>query len=89
MFFKEYPNVESFKKDLYEKIEIGLKQAEQGLGRPAKECFKELEEKYNLWKNTVSSLSIFPERYSKINDKFDTKNVRKNYRLINMWLFMK
>lgn len=48
MFFKEYPDVESFKKDLYEKIEIGLKQAEQGLGRPAKECFKELEEKYNL-----------------------------------------
>lgn len=28
-------------------------------------------------RNTVSSLSIFPERYSKINDKFNTKNVRK------------
>ena len=48
MFYKEYPDVESFKKDVYEKIEIGLKQVEQGLGRPARECFKELEEKYNL-----------------------------------------
>lgn len=48
MFYKEYPDAESFKKDVYEKIEIGLKQVEQGLGRPAKECFKELEEKYNL-----------------------------------------
>ena len=48
MFYKEYPDIESFKKDVYEKIEIGLKQVEQGLGRPAKECFKELEEKYNL-----------------------------------------
>ena len=28
-------------------------------------------------RNTVSSLSIFPERYSKINDKINTKNVRK------------
>ena len=53
MFYKEYPDVESFKKDVYEKIEIGLKQVEEGLGKPAKECFKELEEKYNLWKNTV------------------------------------
>jgi len=53
MFYKEYPDVESFKKDVYEKIEIGLKQVEQGLGRPARECFKELEEKYNLWKDTV------------------------------------
>ena len=48
MFYKENPDVESFKKDVYEKIEIGLKQVEEGLGRPAKECFKELEEKYNL-----------------------------------------
>jgi len=53
MFYKEYPDVESFKKDVYEKIEIGLKQVEEGLGRPAKECFKELEEKYNLWKSIV------------------------------------
>lgn len=32
---------------------------------------------YTEVRNTVSSLSIFPERYSKINDKFNTKNVRK------------
>ena len=31
MFYKEYPNFESFKKDLYEKIEIGLKQAKEEL----------------------------------------------------------
>ena len=28
-------------------------------------------------RNTVASLSIFPERYSKINKNFNTKNVRK------------
>ena len=48
IFYKEYPNFESFKKDVYDKIEIGLKQMENGQGRPAKECFKEMEEKYNL-----------------------------------------
>ena len=52
IFYKEYPDFESFKKDVYEKIEIGLKQVEEGKGRPARECFKELEEKYNLWKST-------------------------------------
>ena len=52
IFDKKYPDFESFKKDVYEKIEIGLKQVEEGKGRPAKECFKELEEKYNLWKST-------------------------------------
>ena len=48
MFYKEYPDVESFKKDVYEKIEIGLKQVEEGEYVPAEEGFKELEEKYNL-----------------------------------------
>lgn len=48
IFYKEYPNFESFKKDVYEKIEIGLKQVEEGKYRPARECFKELEEKYDL-----------------------------------------
>lgn len=48
MFYKEYPDVESFKKDLYEKIEIGLKQVREGKGIPAEQGFKELEEKYNL-----------------------------------------
>lgn len=28
-------------------------------------------------RNTVYSLSIFPERYSKINNNFNTKNIRK------------
>ena len=48
MFYKEYPDFESFKKDLYEKIEIGLQQAREGKGTLAREFFKEMEEKYNL-----------------------------------------
>ena len=48
MFYKEYPDVESFKKDVYEKIEIGLQQVREGKGTPAREFFKEMEEKYNL-----------------------------------------
>ena len=49
MFYKEYPDFESFKKDLYEKIEIGLQQVREGKYTPAEEFFKEMEEKYNLW----------------------------------------
>ena len=52
MFYKEYPDVESFKKDVYEKIEIGLKQVEEGKYTSAEEFFKEMEEKYKLWKST-------------------------------------
>ena len=52
MFYKEYPDFESFKKELYEKIEIGLQQAKEGKGTLAREFFKEMEEKYNLWKST-------------------------------------
>jgi len=48
MFYKEYPDFESFKNDLYEKIEIGIQQAKEGRGTPAREFFKEMEEKYNL-----------------------------------------
>lgn len=48
MLYKEYPDVESFKKDLYKKIEIGLQQARDGEGTLAREFFKEMEEKYNL-----------------------------------------
>ena len=48
MFYKEYPDVESFKKDVYEKIEIGLKQVEEGEYTSAEEFFKEMEEKYKL-----------------------------------------
>ena len=32
---------------------------------------------YNEVRNTVFSLSIFPERYSKINENFRTENIRK------------
>ena len=32
---------------------------------------------YTEVRNTVSSLSIFPERYSKINNNFNTRNLRK------------
>lgn len=48
MFYKEYPDFESFKKDLYEKIEIGLQQVREGKYTPAEEFFKEMEEKYDL-----------------------------------------
>ena len=48
MFYKEYPDFESFKKDVYEKIEIGLQQVKEGKYTPAEEFFKEMEEKYGL-----------------------------------------
>lgn len=48
MLYKEYPDVESFKKDVYEKIEIGLQQVKEGKYSPAAEFFKEMEEKYDL-----------------------------------------
>ena len=43
IFYKEYPDFESFKKDVYEKIEIGLRQVKEGKYTPAEELFKELE----------------------------------------------
>lgn len=48
MFYKEYPDFESFKKDVYEKIEIGLQQVREGKYTTAEEFFKEMEEKYDL-----------------------------------------
>lgn len=48
MFYKEYPDFESFKKDLYEKIEIGIQQVREGKYTPAEDFFKEMEEKYDL-----------------------------------------
>ena len=48
IFNKKYPDFETFKKEVYEKIEIGLRQVSEEKYRPAKECFKELEKKYNL-----------------------------------------
>ena len=58
MFYKEYPDVESFKKDVYEKIEIGLKQVEEGKYTPAEDFFKEMEEKYNLWSRQWEKWSL-------------------------------
>lgn len=48
IFHNKYPDFESFKKDVYKKIEIGLQQVKEGKYSPAKEFFKEMEEKYNL-----------------------------------------
>ena len=43
IFYKEYPDFESFKKDVYEKIDIGLQQVREGKYRPADEFFKEID----------------------------------------------
>lgn len=48
-FDKKYPDFESFKKEVYQKIEQGLKDIEEGHCRPAEECFKEMEEKYHIY----------------------------------------
>ena len=48
IFNKKYLDLETFKKELYEKIDIGLKQIEEGKYTSAKQAFKELEEKYEL-----------------------------------------
>lgn len=47
-FNNKYPDFESFQKDLYEKIEIGLKQIEEGKYRPMEEFCKEMEEEFNI-----------------------------------------
>lgn len=47
-FDKKFSDFESFKKDLYEKIEHGLKDIEEGRCIPAKDFFKEMEEKYKI-----------------------------------------
>ena len=41
-------NIEAFKNEIYEKINTGLKQIEEGKYVSAKQAFKELEEKYEL-----------------------------------------
>ena len=48
LFYKEFADLESFKKDIYEKIETGLKQVAEGKYKSAEQGFKELEEKHNL-----------------------------------------
>lgn len=47
-FEKKYPDFESFKKDIYEKIEKGLEDIKNGNYRPAEDVFQEMEAKYNL-----------------------------------------
>ena len=45
---KKYSDFEAFKNEIYEKINTGLKQIEEGKYVSAKQAFKELEEKYEL-----------------------------------------
>lgn len=47
-FDKKFSDFESFKKVLYGKIEHGLKDIEEGRCIPAKDFFKEMEEKYKI-----------------------------------------
>ena len=48
IFNKKYSDFEAFKNEIYEKINTGLKQIEEGKYVSAKQAFKELEEKYEL-----------------------------------------
>lgn len=47
-FEKKYPDFESFKKDVYAKIEKGLNDIKQGNYRPIDEFCQEMEAKYNI-----------------------------------------
>lgn len=47
-FNKKFPNLESFRKDIYEKIEKSLKDIEDGKIRPLSEFCAEMEEKYSI-----------------------------------------
>ena len=44
--FKTFATYEEFEADLIRHIEIGLEQERQGLGRPFREFFREMEAKY-------------------------------------------
>ena len=48
IFNKKYSDFEAFKNEIYEKINTGLKQIQEGKYVSAKQAFKELEEKYEL-----------------------------------------
>lgn len=45
---KQFPDFESFKKDFYEKIQIGLKQVENGEYQPIDKLFEKMEAKYHF-----------------------------------------
>lgn len=44
----EIVNYKNYKKDIYEKVEQGLRDVENGSYRPAQNFFHEMEEKYNI-----------------------------------------
>ena len=48
IFEKKDSDFETLKKEIYEKIDIGLRQIEEGKYVSAEKAFKEMEEKYNL-----------------------------------------
>ena len=48
VFNKKYSDFETFKNEIYEKINTSLKQIEEGKYVSAKQAFKDLEEKYEL-----------------------------------------
>ena len=47
-FNEKFNDLESFKKDIINKVNQALKDIEEGKTRPAKEFFAEMEEKYNF-----------------------------------------
>lgn len=47
-FEKKYPDFETFKKDIYEKINQGLQDVRNGNYRPIEDFCAEMEEKYNI-----------------------------------------
>lgn len=47
-FEKKFPDFESFKRDIYEKIEQGLKDIEEGRVQPMEEALKDMEEQYGI-----------------------------------------
>lgn len=47
-FDKKYPDFESFRKDVYEKIDAALKDVEEGRVTPMKQALAEMEEEYGI-----------------------------------------
>ena len=47
-FNEKFDDYESFKKDIYEKVEQGLQDVEKGNYRLAQNFFQEMEEKYKI-----------------------------------------
>ena len=45
---KKYPDIKKFKQDICKKIEVGLKEIQEGKYYPAQEAFEEMEGKYNI-----------------------------------------